>query len=91
MRKQVSREDIESLGWKLVENFTDEESGLNKLTFEQDSKQYYNKKLRLKYTVQTGDLWVFTLMDIHNHYNTFKGTIRNRSELKQLMKWLNIN
>ena len=88
--KYLDREDIESLGWKLVEDFTDIDSGLNKLTFEQDSKIYFNQKLRLKYTVQTSSLWIFMLGDMYFHYNDFRGTIKNKSELKKLMQQLNI-
>ena len=88
--KYLDQSDIESLGWKIVEDFYDKDKKVTKLTFEQQSKLYPQERLRLKYTVETQKLWLFMLYDVHLYYNDFKGTIKNKSELKKLMRQLNI-
>lgn len=88
--KYLNEEDIESLGWRIVENFKSENDGCTYLTFERPHNRLYDKMFRLKYTVETGALWIFVLMDMSGRYTGFKGTIKNKSELKILMKQLNI-
>ena len=94
--KRLDREDIESLGWEYMEKMVREEHDYEVLdcweipvdATENKEKYYvlfiYKEKLHIEY---------------HEYQNSvgrtedtlFKGTIKNKSELKTLLKWLKIN
>ena len=79
--KYLNQSDIESLGWK--ETCTDYiyTIATNKVQLR------YNDTVALLEMYKENN--TFTIM--YSCECIFKGTIKNKSELKQLMKWLNIN
>jgi hypothetical protein len=95
--KHLDREDIESLGWKLTKDrdFEFDAQYLKKddifwdLTYDIEEhtlsiEEFYQSKLCSKQSYLTNP-------SLYSSRTVFQGTIRNKSELKTLMKWLNIN
>lgn len=80
--KFLDREDIESLGWEFKKHhpgttFLDFQKGDKYLGFDSDFKG----KIYLR---------IYDGEDQDAEFNFFNGTIKNKSELKKLMKQLNI-
>lgn len=73
--KYLDREDIESLGWEYI-----------------NSKLYHSYKLngKILYPLDDGDSLITNGKYGIAEETFFKGTIKNKSELKKLMQMLNI-
>ena len=74
--KYLDKEDIESLGWE----YSSKEQGLI----------YIKDKYRLYFYPSKRMVVILQLQPPHNPFGIFRGTIKNKSELKKLMEMLNI-
>ena len=86
--KYLDKEDIESLGWKVVENVgnTEFEMGLNYIMWFNKTDKNDLTILRRTELIQPRNPPI-----IHNQWEgLFSGIIKNKSELKKLMKQLQI-
>lgn len=87
--KYLDKEDIESLGWKVVENVgnTEFEMGLNYIMWFNKTDKNDLTILRRTELIQPRNPPI-----IHNQWEgLFCGIIKNKSELKKLMQQLQIN
>jgi len=83
--KYLDKEDIESLGWL----FEKQHAGLEELQFSKDLGSTYDN-LGLDYSLDSGYLRI-AYNGLNGDTTRFSGTIKNKSELKVLMKQLGIN
>lgn len=93
--KYLDREDIESLGWvhKETTEYRSSQSPVV-ITFVYQEKDERGKEISFLYIPRSKWALIFVT---HNHFdgstsqeNKFAGKIKNKSELKRLMKQLNI-
>ena len=80
--KYLDKEDIESLRWKTF-SFANEEITL----FNNDS---ITKDIVIEANFESHELWIKFDAYTEDQYQLFQGTIKNKSELKILMKQLKI-
>jgi len=79
--KYLDKEDIESLGWKAIEDFQALQLGIPQIFYVYNSE---NKIYKLRHSQP--DHLVITA----TQFNIFEGRIKNKNELKKLMKQLGI-
>lgn len=84
--KYLDREDIESLGWKITKNYTGELEAqfLISETLFYDLTLDYEGNLLIEKFISTETIGSY------NSFIIFEGSIKNKSELKWLMKRLKI-
>lgn len=83
--KYLCKEDIESLGLKYNSWSTDSD-------YEIYNNERYNLFIYKNNLIQITDNFKATKHDsLYFHFNLFYGTIKNKSELKQILKQLQIN
>lgn len=89
--KELDQEDLESLGWKMTKNFNYEiqfQFIINDYKFYDCSYDFEDKILLIEEFIQ--EKLVANTINNYNSYTLFKGEIKNKSELKRIMKQLQI-
>jgi hypothetical protein len=82
--KFLDRQDIEELGWGYSETYSENEIFTKKVTIIRGEYDAY-----LHYVEYTKWVMIYLKNETESH-TVFAGTIRNKSQLRQLMAWLNI-
>lgn len=95
--KYLDKEDIESCRWRDLKNLESEKShenthgdifGFSVEFIEVGNLKFYHSKYKLRRSTQTHGLRIVISNDLQ--MDIFNGFIKNKSELKRIMKQLNI-
>lgn len=84
--KYLDRDDIESFGFINTEKGYDE----NELSYQSCESSADNFKYIILYSLINKGAWIYKLYNDDSEEDLFKGTIKNISEFKILLKQLNI-
>ena len=88
--KYLDQEDVESLGFKLLKNYSVEQEYQSRIT--DDSWYELNVDDKEEYPCLVSiECWVNITKSTSNRDVMFTGTIKNKSELKKLLKQLGID
>lgn len=89
--KYLDQEDIESLGFIITKDNEEIELSLESKRYIGGPSACDDYKIIILYGLDNKEMWIYKKCNNGYEYDLFKGFIKNKSELKKLLKQLNIN
>lgn len=88
--KYLDKEDIESLGFNITKDNEEIELSLESKKYIGGPSAGDDYKIVILYGLDNKEMWIYKQCNNGYEYDLFKGLIKNKSELKKLLKQLGI-